>query len=197
MTTHTEPIDTIYRLAVVYSRETRGQVVADLDGLNLDAPERWRELVNQRSKDGSSRTLRAAGRSLVKLASDPAKPYVRRAVKKLLDAVKDLAEFRPDFAEQEQVVPAAVARRLSLGRGAVAVATRRPTAASVARLDELRNGVRVALIHLDELFERYDTPAARFLAVARRVASVVLEPTAAKLVAGWLERLERGDSAAA
>jgi hypothetical protein len=68
-----------------------------------------------------------------------------------------------------------------------------PTADSVARLDELRARVRVRLIEAESLFEWYDSPASRLLAVMRRATSVLLEPTAAALVVDWLTSLERGE----
>ena len=154
-------------------------------------------ILADREKNGTRRVLMSAGREVVKMASERDSPSLRppHVVRKVLRSVKELAEFTPEFATHEHTVPATTARLLSLDSREMTLQTWAPTPASVIRLDELRDRVKVAFIHLHSLFEWHDTPASRFLAVAKRVAGVVLEPTAARLVGDWLEKLDRGDAA--
>lgn len=186
-----EPIDQIYRAACGYSRQARDRVTTELNDLVFDSPRgEWEQLRAARTKGGTARSLSAAGRALIESASPVARPYVTRAVRRLLAAVTALAEYQPEHVRQQHVVPASIARRMGLGRLA-SFATWAPTTASVIRLDDLRTQVRVALITLASLFEEHATPAARVLTVAQRVAAVVLEPTAAALVQQWCASLER------
>jgi hypothetical protein len=191
--THEQPIRDIYRVAVAFSAETRGQVVADMRG-PVFSPETdvWEQIRDSRTD--AQHALRAAGRSLVKLANVTARPYVTHAVKSLLAAVEELANYRPEYAERANEIPPRIAKRMGLAD--TKFTTWAPTESSVKELDELRNRARVAFITLESLFEKYDSPAARLLDVAGRIAGFVLEPTAAGLVKDWLAKLERGDSGA-
>ncbi len=194
--TPADPINAIFAVARSISMETRARVREELDDLLICRPVAvWGELVERRRKNGTCATLATAGKQLVRLSVAEARPFVNRAAKNLIRAVRDLAEFTPEYGERLHVVAAEDARELRLSRYAVTYTTWTPTDASVKRLDELRDRVKVRVIELRALFEYHPDPMSRFLAVAQQAAAVVLEPTAAGLVAGWLANLEASEPA--
>jgi hypothetical protein len=185
----TEHINAIYRTAVTYSRESRDCVREHLAGLQFDRPAGvWREMIGQRKTGSATKTLKVAGQAIVNLASETHVKHVRAAVKDLLTAVNNLAEFVPTYYRMRNTIPAAIRARMACGDGEFV--TWEPTAESVAELDRLRNVVRVRLIELDSLFMSYPDQLARVMDVAKRIAGFVLEPTAAKLVGEWLVKID-------
>lgn len=183
----------IVSTAVRLSRETRERVATELRDVLL-SPRRdaWLSLLAERSAD---RGLVAAARTLPRLASPTLRPFVRRAVGRLLEALGDLAAWCPEYAQRTLVVPERVARRVWGGSG-FRTRTWSPTAESVTRLDELRAVVYVRLVEVQELFADHPDPLARVCTVARRIAGVVLPPTTAAVVGEWFGRLATGDRAA-
>lgn len=193
--TPAEPIADIFAVARAVSVETRARVREELADFLVARPTAaWGELIEQRRKNGTCVRLAAAGKRLVRLSVAESRPFVTRAAKNLIRAVRDLAEYRPEYGEKVHVVCADDARELRLSQAETTFATWTPTAASVARLDELRDVVKVKVLELRSLFEYHTDPVSRFLSVAQQAAAVVLEPTAAGLVAAWCENLKRGEN---
>lgn len=193
-----EPINRIYEVARAISRDTRARVQSEVAEVLLRPPlNAWEMIIEGRRQSGLHGTLSTAGKSLVQYANEPSRPFVKRAVKNLLTAVEELREYRPEYRPCERILPAADAHECGLSDGPVSYSTWAPTAASVSRLDELRDRVKVKLIELRSLFEWHNDPTSRFLRVAKEAAKAVLEPTAAMLVGEWLEKLERGEVATA
>ena len=179
------PVARLLSIAVSVSRAARNRVSSDL----LHRPDD--------SRDSTSLILLwGAGDAVVKLASVTARPYVRRAVGNVITVVEELAAFAPEYVEVQHFVPAAIARRMGLGDGAISYSMWSATSASVQRLDEIRNRAKVRFVELASLFEIHADPLARILSVGRRVADCVLTPTPAAKVAAWADKLESGDAAA-
>lgn len=183
-------VQAIYRAAREVSWETRGELASSLAGLNLiDPAERWEDIIRRRTEGRLTQGVRAAGGKVVNLAgAGELGRAVRRAVRNLVEAVGELAGYRPGF-ETVEIELRDLPPEWGIGPGA-SVTEYRPTPASVARLDELRQAVFVRLVELDELLRDHPDPIARVLAVLRRIA-VRLVPTAeGARVARWCERME-------
>ncbi len=189
-TTATDYVQEIYRAAREVSWETRGELASSLHGLNLiDPAERWEDILRRRTESRVTQSVRAAGGKVVKLAGAGVhRSVVRRVVKILEEAVDELASYRPGFDtvefELRDLPP-------EWGIGPDATVTEyRPTAATLTRLDDLRQAVFVALIGLDELLKGHPDPAAHALAVLRRAVVKLLPTAEGARVGRWCERME-------
>ncbi len=188
----------VYHIAREVSRETRQMVASDLDGFVFDPPaSRWDSIIAERVAEGHQQRAVAATRQLLARTRPECIRAVQRTTKALLKAVADLAEFVPEYEPHELELPASIAKRMGFRRRDRTFYSWTPTAASVARLDELRVKVRLRLIELDSLYEDFPDPLARLLAVAARAAHTILSPTTATLVSTWCERLRAGEETAA
>jgi len=187
----TRQINRIFAQALIVSRVARARVS---DWLFLDLmPEPpaddCLDLLDRQQLD-------AAAAKLCELASPETHRGVQRVVEGLVAAVEELAAFVAEYRIGELVIPEAIARRLWDGgedRSPIWTAT----VESLARLDGLRQRVRVRLIEADELFRQHPDPLSRLCAVAARVSEVVLPPPRAGVVGEWFQKLRKGDAAAA
>lgn len=190
----------VFGLAVSISIESRRIVQHELSDViieELPPHVYWLDLLRERDRAGHRDALHAAATSLVKWASPTMRPYVASAARRLVEAIGDLAAWCPEHELRPvQVVPCRLTRRLGFPDGWTSL-NWTPTEESLARLDDLRHRVWSEYVGVEELLRDHTDAASRVLCVAKRIAEFVLEPADARLVTGWLTKLEAGDRAAA
>ena len=160
----------VYQIARAVSVETRQQVHCDLDGLVFDPPAARVGRASSPSvppgRPPAARLWLQPGDLLPEPGRNICGPCGART-KALLAAVADLAEFTPEYEPHELEIPVGIAQRMGWRRDRT-FHTWTPTAASVARLDELRVKVRLKLIELDSLYEAFPDPLAHACSPWRR-----------------------------
>src|SRR4051812_15366387 len=107
-------ISDVLDLATSLSVESRQIVQCELADLPFEPRHAdWLDLIRERSADRDrERRLTAAAKLIPRFATPTLRPFVKRAVARLLTAVRDLASWAPAYRETECVVSAPVARWL-------------------------------------------------------------------------------------